>query len=293
MPDRVVIPAFAKINWLLHVLGLRPDGYHELETIFQSIAVHDVVTLSKADELSIVCDAVDVPADPTNLAWKAAQAMMMAFDLPPVRIELEKRVPAAGGLGGGSSNAAAVLRGMSALYELRSDPAQLTSIALTLGSDVPFFLVGGTAHATGRGEVITALPDVPSIPLILIFPEERIPTATAFRMLREQRKTSSVTGEQLGSGAARAFLAGDILDHAERLTNDLEAVVFESYPNLRTLRDGLRAGGAAWAAMSGSGSTIVAAYREESQRDGALARCDAAAIASRTISRAESLRFQS
>ncbi|MEO8217765.1 MAG: 4-(cytidine 5'-diphospho)-2-C-methyl-D-erythritol kinase [Acidobacteriota bacterium] len=294
MPESIVVPAFAKINWLLHVFGLRADGYHELETIFQSIALYDVVTLSRSDDLALNCDAAGVPGGAANLAWKAAAAMMAAFNLPAVRIDLEKHIPAAGGLGGGSADAAAVIRGMAALYELRDEPLKLAEVALSIGSDVPFFLVGGTAHASGRGEVLTPLPDLPSVPLLLIVPEERVSTAIAFEGLRDaRRETAAPAPEILGSGAARALTSENILEHAPELTNDLESIVFAMHPHFADLRQALLESGATWAAMSGSGSTIVGAYSEESLRDAAIERFGTSAIISRTISRAESLQFRS
>ncbi|HEV2721960.1 MAG TPA: 4-(cytidine 5'-diphospho)-2-C-methyl-D-erythritol kinase, partial [Thermoanaerobaculia bacterium] len=139
------VRAYAKINLGLRVTAKRADGYHDIETIFQTISLHDTLTFTPAAALTLTCDAPDIPADDTNLVLRAARAA----GAPPVSIALRKRIPAGGGLGGGSSDAAATLRALG-----RAD----AEVALSLGSDVPFFLVGGTAYATGRGDALTPLP---------------------------------------------------------------------------------------------------------------------------------------
>ena len=172
------------------------------------------------------------------------------------RIDLEKQIPAGGGLGGGSSDAAALLTAFG-----RSDP----QIALALGSDVPFFLAGGTAYATGRGEIITPLPSVAPVPLLVLIPEERVSTAEAYAALRR-------FSPPLGIERYRAMVADDLLGHAAELVNDFEEPIFARLPRLHVLKTRLYECGAAWAAMSGSGSTIVGAFRSQADRDRAVAR---------------------
>jgi 4-diphosphocytidyl-2-C-methyl-D-erythritol kinase len=174
---------------------------------------------------------------------------------PPVAIHLQKWIPAGGGLGGGSSDAAATL---AALH------AASPELALQLGSDVPFFLIGGTAYATGRGEVLTPLRRAAPIPLLLLLPEERVLTAEAYRMVRTY-------STPIGVQRYRAMLEDDLLDHAAELTNDFEEPVFARLPRLRALKSRLIGAGAAWAAMSGSGSTVAGAFRSQAVRDAALA----------------------
>jgi len=236
------VASYAKINWSLRITGRREDGYHDLETIFQTISLHDMLTFREAHQLSLACDDPTIPTDETNLVIRAARAL----GSPPVAIELRKRIPAGGGLGGGSSNAAATLVALSNMFEV---DAPLPEVALSLGSDVPFFLVGGTAYATGRGEVLTPLPPRAGIPLLLLLPQERVMTAEAFRMLRSFSPPAGVGGA---------------------LVNDFEEPVFERLPRLRALKERLYAAGAAWAGMSGSGSTIVGAFRSPDARDEAL-----------------------
>jgi 4-diphosphocytidyl-2-C-methyl-D-erythritol kinase len=256
---RVLSPA--KINWSLRVLGRRGDGYHDLETLFQTVSLHDVLTFTPAaTETTLVCDDPSIPVDESNLILRAARAL----GAPPVAIELEKRIPAGGGLGGGSSNAATTLRALNELFDLGFGDFDLAGIALALGSDVPFFLVGGTAYATGRGEELAAMPPAPKVPLLLLFPEERMLTPEAFRMLRR-------FSPPLGMERYAEILDAGLLPDSAELTNDFEDPVFAKLPRLRELRERLLAAGAVWSRMSGSGSTIVGAFADAASRDAARA----------------------
>jgi len=239
------INAHAKINWSLRITGKRADGFHDLETLFQTISLHDTLTFTESDHLSLTCDDPSIPID-GNLVVRAARAVNAN-----VAINLHKEIPAGGGLGGGSSDAAATLIALG-----KPSP----DIALDLGSDVPFFLTGGTAYATGRGEILMPMPRVTGIPLLLLIPEERVSTARAFAMLRR-------FSAPLGADRYRAMIDDDLLSHAAELVNDFEEPIFAMLPNLRTLKTQLYDAGAAWAAMSGSGSTIVGAFRNAADRD--------------------------
>ena len=234
--------SYAKINWALRITGKRADGFHDLETVFQTISLHDELTFNLSDRLSLTCDDPSIPVDESNLVMRAARAV----GSPPVAIELHKRIPAGGGLGGGSSNAA------TTLLELGS--GDLSAIALSLGSDVPFFLLGGTAYATGRGEVLTPMPSMAGIPLLLALPEERVLTKDAFARITHY-------SPPLGLDAYRDFT---------NFTNDFEEPVFAMLPRLRELKARMLLHGATWAGMSGSGSTIVGAFADERSRNAAL-----------------------
>lgn len=251
------IKAYAKINWSLRITARRADGYHDIETLFQSISLHDTITIMASDQWLITCDDPAVPCDETNLIMRAARAL----DTPPLYIALQKRIPTGGGLGGGSSDAAATLFAVNQMFSLRTPPDQLRAIALSLGSDVPFFLTGGTAYATGRGERITPLPDVSPIPLLLVCPRLRIATSEAYGMVHKYSKP-------LGLDRYRE-IARNVLAHNDLLVNDFEEPVFKRTPALRDLRDRLLRAGAVWAHMSGSGSTVVGAFRDQSSRDAA------------------------
>lgn len=173
----------AKINLTLEVLGRRNDGFHEVATLMQTISLADHISFSDSDDLELQVsgpESAGVPADTSNLALRAAVALReaAATPLPGVCITIEKQIPAAAGLGGGSSDAAAVLRGLNHRWKLGLPPEVLSRIAATLGSDVPFFLYGGAALATGRGEQIRPLEDLPPRPLTLFLSEETIADKT-------------------------------------------------------------------------------------------------------------------
>ena len=229
--------SYAKINWSLRITGKRADGYHDLETVFQTISLHDTLIFRESDRLALTCDDPSIPVDETNLVLRAARAVNAT-----AAIELRKRIPAGGGLGGGSSNAATTLRALG--------HGDLSAIALSLGSDVPFFLIGGTAYATGRGEVITPMPPIHAS-LLLVLPEQRVMTKDAFGLIRRYSQPQGM--------------------HAP-FTNDFEEPVFALFPKLREYKQRLLDSGAYWAGMSGSGSTIVGAYENTAARDSAAAR---------------------
>jgi 4-diphosphocytidyl-2-C-methyl-D-erythritol kinase len=233
--------SYAKINWALRIIGKRADGFHDLETVFQAISLHDELTFTPSDRLSVTCDDPSIPVDETNLVLRAARAV----NAPPVAIHLRKRIPAGGGLGGGSSNAATTLRELSS--------GDLAPIALSLGSDVPFFLLGGTAYATGRGEVLTPMAPRSGLTLLLLLPEERVLTKDAFARITRYSPA-------LGIDAYRDFA---------NFANDFEEPVFAVLPRLRELKERLLLAGATWAGMSGSGSTIVGAFADVASRDDA------------------------
>lgn len=241
--------SYAKINWSLRITGKRADGFHDLETVFQTISLHDELTFTPAASLSLTCDDASIPTDESNLVMRAARLVGAS----KVAIDLRKRIPAGGGLGGGSSNAAATLK------ELGGSRDDLASLALTLGSDVPFFLVGGTAYATGRGEVLTPLPSRAGIPLLLLLPEERVLTKEAFARITRYSPPLGIDAYREG------------FDH---FTNDFEEPVFALLPRLREWKERLYANGAMWASMTGSGSTIVGAFADVASRDAAVAAFD-------------------
>jgi 4-diphosphocytidyl-2-C-methyl-D-erythritol kinase len=239
------LKSYAKINWSLRITGKRADGFHELETVFQTISLHDELTFTPASAFSLTCDDRSIPTDSSNLILRAAHAV----HAPPTAIALTKRIPAGGGLGGGSSNAATTL--------LHFGGERLPEVALSLGSDVPFFLVGGTAYATGRGEVLTPLPSRAGVPLLLVLPEERVLTKEAFARIRRYSQPLGIDAYASGYDA---------------FTNDFEEPVFAMLPRLRSLKSRLYDAGATYAAMSGSGSTLFAAFATAAAADAAAAR---------------------
>ncbi len=230
--------AAAKINWTLEALGRCDDGYHEIRTLFQTIALHDTLTLSPADDLELRLVAGSTPAwrPEDDLAHKAALALREEAGDPSLGalIELEKVVPAAAGLGGGSSDAAAVLRGLNRLWRLDFDATRLARIAASLGSDVPFFLTGGTAMAGGRGDEVAHLPDVLPTPLLVAVPRDRLPqkTAVMYGRLRPQHYTAGEHTERL----VEKLKAGEAVADDD-IFNVFEAVFFDSMPLAATLAE--------------------------------------------------------
>lgn len=260
--------AHAKINLALRVGRRQPDGYHDLRTTFQSLALHDTLTFVEAPgPLAIECDDPAVPVDARNLVWRAAALAWEAAGRqgPPsgVRVTLRKRIPAQGGLGGGSADAAAAIVAFGRLWNTASSPAERHALARRLGADVPFFLCGGTAFATGRGDELSPLPDLPLHHVVLVFPPFGVPTADAYRWLDEDREH----GRTVSPGEAPHVRLAD----GSRLAvvNDLEGPVAARHPEIGRIRDALGAAGAGAAAMSGSGSTVFGLFEEAAAAGGA------------------------
>ena len=249
----LTLDAPAKINLSLRVLCRREDGFHEITTRMAPLALADRLTMELAHGavpgmVEFTCDDPSVPGDETNLAVKAVRALEThAGVLPAVRIHLEKRIPHGAGLGGGSSDAAAVLRGMNELLALNLSVKTLAEAAAAVGSDVPFFLHGCVCDCTGRGETVTPVPDFSWHPrVLLVKPPFGVATPEAYRRWMDSREVPGLpyAAQQTGGG---------------ELVNDLERPAFEKYPVLGTLKARLLAcEGVTAALMSGSGSTVFA-----------------------------------
>lgn len=246
--------AHAKINLHLEILGRRPDGFHDIETIFQTIGLHDEVTveLSAHDGLSLACDDPALPCDATNLAWRAAAAYRCANPLlGGLAITLAKRIPAGAGLGGGSADAAAVLVACDDLAERPLGARRLEEIGATLGSDISFLIRGGTAHATGRGEQLTRLPEAPELDLTLLMPEgAHCATPAVYRAL-----TDAERGPRSARGAA--WFAARIADPTAWLDNRLTPPARRVCPAVGDLLDHLASLGVPHL-MTGSGAACFA-----------------------------------
>ncbi len=236
MKLRLVAPA--KVNWTLEVLRRRDDGYHELRSVLQTIALHDVIVLSLAEHLELKRGGLDInnqePLE-ADLAHRAAEALRQEAGKPQlgVLIELEKAIPAGSGLGGGSSDAAATLRGLNQLWELNFDEQRLARIAAGLGSDVPFFLTGGTALLSGRGDEVEPLPDAAPLALTIAIPRDRLQQKTArmYRSLRPMHFTSGERTERL----VEKLRVGNSIDDGD-IFNAFEPVLFETMPLAAALK---------------------------------------------------------
>jgi 4-diphosphocytidyl-2-C-methyl-D-erythritol kinase len=261
---RVTVPAFAKLNLDLRVLSKRPDGYHELRTIFQTISLHDTlhIEFARAKHTQIELDSSIDIAD--NLVVRAAKLVLDHLKLNAhIRFTLKKQIPMGAGMGGGSSNAAATLIALSALAGRPIPFAQLSALAETLGSDVPFFLHGGTALGLGRGTELHPLPDLPQHHAVVVSTGIHVSTAEAYKAL-ERSVTNALTSAS-DSPILREFQAITWkLESASLkqlpLKNDFEPVVFQTHPELAAVVRKLRRLGAKPAMMTGSGSAIFGVF---------------------------------
>lgn len=253
----VFIPAYAKINLSLEVLGRRADGFHDLASVMQTISLHDTLLLRPAPEgtYELICDVPELQSA-DNLALRAARSLAQAAgSARGVTIELRKAIPVQGGLGGGSSDGAAVLAALTRLWGLRLTHQEREHIAAELGSDMPFLLRGGTALVGGRGEQVAQLPDCEPLWLVIAKPPVAIPTAAAFRAL---------TPSDFADGAASAAVAAALRQGAPlplaRLVNSFAASVRREYPVVAETWEAMRLAGAPLVCLSGSGPTLFAPF---------------------------------
>jgi len=254
---RLVLSAAAKVNLALEVLSRRADGYHEIATVLMTVDLSDRLTLEDVETLELRANTPDVPADATNLALRAALALREAAGISRgVRITLDKRIPVAAGLGGGSADAAAVLLGLNRLWKLRWPAARLAEVAVSLGMDVPFFLRGGGALATGRGENLEPVASA-SLALVLANPRFGSSTAEAYGRVTPEMYTDGRRVRALVRALGTRRAAGV----AASLYNGLEAAVAPTHPEIQRMRAALLAAGALGAAMSGSGPTVFGVAR--------------------------------
>ncbi|MBW4684135.1 MAG: 4-(cytidine 5'-diphospho)-2-C-methyl-D-erythritol kinase [Komarekiella atlantica HA4396-MV6] len=273
----------AKINLYLEIIGDRPDGYHELAMILQSIDLADQIDVRSisVDTIRVHCNHPQVPTNKSNLAYRAAELMATQFPeafskYGGVEIIINKHIPVAAGLAGGSTNAAAVLVGIDLLWKLGLTQSELEELGAALGSDVPFCVAGGTAIATGRGEQLSALPSLDHIYIILAkYRSLEVSTAWAYKTYRQQfgnsyiRDTESLTARAnaVHSGEiVKAILDKDSTKIAQKLHNDLERVVLPAYPQVLQLREVFaNQESVLGTMMSGSGPTVFALVKSEQQ----------------------------
>jgi 4-diphosphocytidyl-2-C-methyl-D-erythritol kinase len=257
------IRAYAKINLDLRVLATREDGYHELSTVFQSIALHDTLTCWASDgPFALTCDAPGVPIDGSNVVWRAAErlATRVGRPLEGLTVQMEGSVPGGGGLGGGDATPAAALHLLGEAWGLEGRSPLLHEIAQEVGADVPFFLVGGTALGTGRGNALTPLEDFPRHDVLLILPPFGVGTAEAYRWFDESQPAPRGLAPDWRRLVAPGAGSGAWGPLAERFVNDLEPAVAVRHPEIRLAREVLSAAGAVAAGMSGSGSATFGLF---------------------------------
>jgi 4-diphosphocytidyl-2-C-methyl-D-erythritol kinase len=269
MPDRVTVRAHAKTNLILRVLAREGSGYHQIETLFTLLELHDTLTVERRDTgITFEVDGADTGPAERNLAYRAAEMVIEATGRTfGVRILLEKRIPMQAGLGGGSSDGAAALHAVNRLADDAVPRHELLQFAARLGADVPFFASGAPmALAWGRGERLYRITPPKPAPALVVVPEFGIPTAEAYQALAAARQTDSPRGAVVLDRTAFETW-GDI----GRLGgNDFEAVIFGKFPELKELFERIATTGPYLVRLSGSGSALVAVYRDERARDGAM-----------------------
>lgn len=258
--DSIELSSHAKINLRLDVLRKRADGYHEVRTVLQKVSLKDElrITIAKRD-IKVECDNHLVPANEGNLAYTAAQTMLNRYEIKDgVSISIKKNIPIAAGLGGGSSNAASTLTGINQLFGLGIGKQELMKIGRDIGVDVPFFIFGKTALATGIGDRLEAIEMIPKLWLLLITPDIQISTAWAYRSLR-----IGLTSKPININIH------NYINHTAEiiniLSNDLEKVVIPQYPVIQRIKEELLDKGAKGSLMSGSGSTVYGIFSSEGE----------------------------
>ena len=286
----LTVRAHAKVNLDLRVLETRRDGFHDLRTVFQSLELHDTITVTaRRGPFALRCRQLDVPRDDTNLAWRAARALWgtLGRDGEPrdVSVTIAKQIPVSAGLGGGSTDAAATLRALARLWHMKARPRghELGELAASLGADVPFFLWGGTALGLGRGDVIYPLVDLPQYWVVLVLPRAGVKTVEAYAWYDEDREGSGTRRRRQESPVVWPVQVADMV-------NDLEAPVVRRIPEIGGAQSALLAAGAVGSAVSGSGSAVFGLFLRRPDAQAArraLVRSGWRAILTRTSPRDE------
>ncbi len=282
------LPSFAKINLYLEVLGRRADGYHDISTIFQTVSLCDEISFTISPDLRLSCDDAAIPAGEDNLIIRAARQLQAASGYSAgAQIHLTKRIPSPGGLGGGSSNAAIALLGLNRLWNLNASRDELYGIAAEIGSDVPFFLYGGTAYGMGRGEKLNQINDFSAKFMVIVTPKISVSTAWAYDSLEAERLTS---GGLIRNLSVCRFASGVALFTQSMMRNDFESLIYSRFPEIERIKVRLESLGAS-AMLSGSGASVFGIFENEETRQTALKalgdQADWRSFAVATISRSE------
>jgi len=267
MEREITLPSPAKINLYLDVLERRPDGYHDLETLFQTVSLCDTITVRVDDSgrgIEVSSDDASLPDGEENLAGRAARALLdekkVASSGLGIRIDIRKRIPVGAGLGGGSGDAATTLVALNRLLRLELSAERLEAIGATVGSDVPFLVRGGAAIGRGRGEILTRVPCLEPVDLLLAKPDVSVSTRWAYENLGPsltRRGPLSIVGPRCGNLKVEDLVAS--------LWNAFEDAVTRRHPEVREIRDAMIAGGASGALMSGTGPTVVGIFTDSAK----------------------------
>ena len=250
--------AYAKINLSLEIFPKRADGFHNLETVFQSIELHDEIEVEKSDRISLeMFPAVEnIPTDEKNLAYVSAKMLCDEFELPGVKITLKKNIPSAAGLAGGSADSAAVLNAVNDLYSLNLSKRDLEIRAEKIGSDVPFCISGGTQFGTGRGEILQPLKNLPEISIVIVKPEIEISTAWAYKTFDEEKISDVYDSKKI----LQSIELGDWNLISKNIFNRFELIIGRKFPAIIEIKKQMLELGAMNAMMSGSGSSVFGIF---------------------------------
>lgn len=274
----VKLKALAKINLGLDVLGKRENGYHDVRMVMQTVSLYDVVKLVKIpeDKIEVRTNLFYLPDNENNIAYKAAQLLREEFHITEgVRIEIDKRIPVAAGLAGGSANAAAVLKGMNRLFHLRLDTKELMERGVKLGADVPYCVMQGTALAEGIGEELTPLPSMPRCHIVIAKPPISVSTEMVYEKLDAGAISKHPSIEAIIGGLQFSSLEGVAMN----MGNVLESVTIEEYPVVQSIKEMLINEGAISAMMSGSGPTVFGIFKKEIEARAAVRKIKYSGIA--------------
>jgi 4-diphosphocytidyl-2-C-methyl-D-erythritol kinase len=257
--------SYAKINLYLDVLRKRDDGFHDLETIFQTVSLFDELSITPADDVLLTSNVEGLGTGEDNLVVRVARLLQSHFNVSAgASLQLQKRIPVAAGLAGGSGNAAAALIGLNALWNLEADTKTLNAMALSLGSDVPYCLHGGTVAATGRGEKLTPLAPIPPVWIVLVHPPYPVSTPDIFNHPNLETNSHITKPGEFSPPFESAMARLRFGDLSGCLHNALEIPAFELHPDLETIKRQLRGAGCFGALMSGSGPTMMGFCGSES-----------------------------
>ena len=284
----ISVDANAKINLTLDILGKRDDGYHEVSMVMQEISLHDTLHLEEIPAgIELEISGSDLPADESNLCYRAARLVKDTCNLKAgVRIRLEKRIPVAAGLAGGSTDAAAVFKGMNDLFSLNITEEKLCDLGAELGSDIPFCILGGTMLATGRGELLKRLPDFARVNVVLAKPRVGVSTAWAYKTY-----DAGYTGRHPDNEAMiKAIEQGDVSGVSNLLCNVLEGVTIKEHVIINTYKQAMLKAGALCSMMSGSGPTVFGIAPDETVAEAVAAQikgidAGAAVFTAKTVGR--------
>lgn len=270
--------AYAKINLGLDVIRRRTDGYHEVKMIMQTVGIYDLLTFQKSREpgIFITIDNEELPTDKNNLIYRAAQMIMAEYDIQEgVEILLEKNIPIAAGMAGGSTDAAAVFHGMKELFGLDMTREKMKETGVKIGADVPYCIEGGTALSEGIGEILTPLPAPPSAYLVIAKPDIHVST----KFVYENLHADTLSFHPDIDGMVQALKEGDLRGITERMSNVLETVTVKEYPVISHIKEEMIQAGAKNALMSGSGPSVFGIWENEEKARQAFLRIKEAGVA--------------